>query len=346
MFLPLMKKLLFFALSLSLAFTSRAQPANPAPHTPVKIIFDTDVGNDVDDVIALSVLHALQSRGDCEILAVTVTKTSELAAPFVDAMDTFYGRSEIPIGAARPRPGEDEGKYLRLVDAVDNGAPEFPHRLKRGSDAEEATHLLRRILAEEPDHSVVLAQVGYFSNFAALLSTKPDAVSPLSGMELAKEKVKMLCVMAGSFRKHMKEFNVMQDLPAAKDLVTNWPTPIVWSGFEIGVAVPYPARSIEHDFSYVKHHPTAEAYYAYMPPPHERPCWDPTCVLYAVCPDRGYFDLSPPGQVRIDAEGYSTFEPKADGRDRCLLINATQAARVREALVQLATQPPNRLMKK
>ena len=33
--------------------------------TPVKIIFDTDVGNDVDDVLALSVLHALQSRGEC-----------------------------------------------------------------------------------------------------------------------------------------------------------------------------------------------------------------------------------------------------------------------------------------
>ena len=65
---------------------------------PVKIIFDTDIGNDVDDVLALSVLHALQSRGECELLAVTITKPDELAGPFVDAVNTFYGRPAIPIG--------------------------------------------------------------------------------------------------------------------------------------------------------------------------------------------------------------------------------------------------------
>ena len=67
--------------------------------SPVKIIFDTDVGNDVDDVLALSVLHSLQSRGECELLAVTITKPDELAGPFVDALNTFYGRPKIPLGS-------------------------------------------------------------------------------------------------------------------------------------------------------------------------------------------------------------------------------------------------------
>ena len=31
------------------------------------VIFDTDMGNDVDDALALAVLHALQSRGQCRL---------------------------------------------------------------------------------------------------------------------------------------------------------------------------------------------------------------------------------------------------------------------------------------
>lgn len=45
---------------------------------PVRLIFDTDIGNDVDDALALGVIHALQSRGECELLAVTVSKDHPL----------------------------------------------------------------------------------------------------------------------------------------------------------------------------------------------------------------------------------------------------------------------------
>jgi hypothetical protein len=31
-----------------------------------------------------------------------------------------------------------------------------------------------------------------------------------------------------------REYNIVTDLPAARKLATEWPTPIVWSGFEIG----------------------------------------------------------------------------------------------------------------
>ena len=57
---------------------------------------------------------------------------------------------------------------------------------------------------------------------------------------------------------------------------------MVYSGFEIGIALPYPAVSIERDYSYVRHHPLAEAYIRRNPPPHNRPTWDLTSVLYAI----------------------------------------------------------------
>jgi hypothetical protein len=311
---------------------------------PVKIIFDTDVGNDVDDVLALAVLHAFESRGECELLAVTITKPDELAGPFVDAFNTFYRRPNIPIGFTHSKLTNHPSKFLPLAAVKDAGKLRYPHRLERSSDAPEATALLRQILSRQPDRSVVLVQVGYFSNFAALLDTPGDAASPLPGRELVEQKVKLLSVMGGSFRTthHDREFNVVKDLPAAKKLARDWPTPVVWSGFEIGIAVPYPAVSIERDFRYVPHHPAAEAYCLYNPPPHERPTWDLTSVLYAVRPDRDYFGLSSPGQVTVEKDGFTRFTAAPEGRDRYLLLSEDQIVRVKEALVQLASQPPDR----
>ncbi|HWI57320.1 MAG TPA: nucleoside hydrolase [Bacillota bacterium] len=295
-------------------------------------------------------LHALQTRGNCELLAVTITKPDELAGPFVDAMNTFYGRTDIPIGFTHAQLKNDPSKFLPLAQAKDDSHLRYPRRLQRSSDAPEATQLLRRILSRQADRSVVLVQVGYFSNLAALLETPGDSFSPLTGRELVQQKVKFLSVMAGSFQtigqdKHYREYNVIQDLPAAKKLAKAWPTPIVWSGFEIGITVPYPATSIERDFAYVPHHPAAEAYYLYEPPPHARPTWDLTSVLYAVFADRGYFGLSSPGNVTVEEDGFTRFTSDATGRDRFLTLNDTQAARVKEALVQLASQPPNCLSK-
>jgi len=314
----------------------------PLKSAPVKIIFDTDIGNDVDDVLALAMLHALQTRGDCELLAVTITKPDELAGPFVDAMNTFYGRPGIPIGFTRAGLTNEPSKFLWLAEARDGRRPRYPHRLKSSADAPAATQLLREILNRQPDNSVVLVQVGFFSNFAALLDTSGDAASPLTGMQLVQRKVKLLSVMAGAFSGggHYLEYNVRNDLPAARKLAREWPTPIVWSGSEIGRSIPYPAISIERDYSYVAHHPAAEAYYLYNPPPHERPTWDLTSTLYAVLPDRGYFSLSPSGRVSMEEDGFTSFAPGATGRDRLLLVNETQITRLKEAFAQLASQPP------
>jgi hypothetical protein len=328
--------------------TLSAAGENPA--MPVKIIFDTDIGNDVDDVLALSMLHSLQSRAQCELLGVTITKPDELAGPFVNAMNTFYGRPDLPIGFTSSHLKNEPSRFLPLVEQKDEGKLRYPHQLKRSSDAPAATELLRKILSHQPDQSVILVQVGYFSNLASLLDTPGDSTSPMTGKDLVKAKVKFLSVMAGAFRaidgnSHFLEYNVTQDLPASRKLAADWPTPIVWSGFEIGISVPFPAVSIERDFRYVTHHPAAEAYRLYNPPPHERPTWDLTSVLYGVFFDRNYFSLSEPGRVVVEADGFTRFTPGGDGRDRYLVLNGTQAARVREALVQLASQPPDRTTK-
>ena len=315
---------------------------------PLKLIFDTDMGNDTDDVMALCMIHALQSRGTVELLAVTVTKDHPQAAAFVDAVNTFYGRPDTPIGVVKGGATPEPGKFNLLAEAKNaDGSLRYPHDLMSGSDAPEATGLIRKLLAAQPDNSVALVQVGFFTNFQRLLESQPDAASPLSGRDLIAKKVKVFSVMAGAFQtvnfdtRHL-EYNVVKDVPAAQKLAKEWPSPVVWSGFEIGVAAAFPHDVVARDFGYVKHHPLKEAYYLYSAPDHDRPTWDPTALLYTVCPDRGYFTLSPAGTVKVEDNGATWFRPSRDGkgRDRFLTMSAEQAARVREAIVQLCVAPP------
>ena len=314
-----MKHLLF-----SLLFCGLAQAA------PVKLIFDTDMGNDVDDLMALCMIHNLQKRGACELLAVTVTKDHPQAAAFVDAVNTLYGYPDTPIGVVRNGAAKEAGKFNLLAD-------KYPHDLKSGADAPEAGGLIKDILAKQPDGSVVIAQVGFFTNLARLMD---DA----EAKALIAKKVKVLSIMAGAFQtvnfdtRHL-EYNVKLDVPAAQKLAKEWPTPMVWSGFEIGVAAAFPHVVIEQDLNYMPQHPLKEAYYLYNPPPHDRPTWDPTAVLYAIRPERGYFSLSPAGRIGVDAVGNTPFTVDPAGKHRYLVVSDLQRARALEAMIQLTSEP-------
>lgn len=332
-----------------LAVVSHPNAFGDSPDEPVQLIFDTDIGNDCDDVMAVGVIHSLQSRGECELLAVTITKDHPLAAAFTDVLNTFYGRGEIPIGVCDSGVTPEEGKFNVLAEATDDGKPRYEHDLLSGDDADSAVEVLRRTLAAADDESVVIAQVGFSTNLANLLRSGPDKHSDLSGVDLVRRKVRLLSAMAGAFTKipnnkgelyDHREYNVVKDLDSAKYLAEHWPVPIVWSGFEIGLNLRYPHESIERDFGYVDHHPVSEAYVLYNPPPHDRPTWDLTSVLYGVRADRGYFDISPNGNVTIDDEGLTSFSAAENGRDRYLILREDQKGRATEALVQLTSQPP------
>ncbi|MBI4893840.1 MAG: nucleoside hydrolase [Acidobacteria bacterium] len=290
----------------------------------VPVIFDTDMGNDIDDALALAMLHSLESRGEVKLLAVTVTKDNVWAARYVSAVNTFYGRGQVPVGIVKDGPTKGEGKYLR--QAIEKGG------WKYSDTKEEAVALLERTLKSQADGSVVVVQVGFSTNLARLLALP-------GGKELVRKKVKLLSLMAGDFTGAGPEYNVREDVKSCRKVADEWPTPMVWSGFEIGRTVKFPARSIEHDFGWASKNPVVDGYKAYMKFPYDRETWDLTSVLYAVRPDGGYFGLSAAGEVQVDEKGNTRFEAAAGGRSRYLTWNDTQRARSLEALVWLATQP-------
>lgn len=316
--------------------------ANAEAGQPVKLIFDTDIGNDIDDALALAMCHTLADRGEAELLAVTVNKDNPWAAVYVDVVNHFYGRPGVPVGTVRKGKTPDDGHYVRKVaERKVNGDFAYPRELQSGADAPEAVALLRKTLAAQPDGSVVIISVGFMTNLARLLDSKADAASPLDGESLVKQKVRLYVMMAGAFDPSAgEEYNVVMDVESARKVYQQWPTAIVATGFEIGKEILYPADSIEKDFSYMADHPVAEAYRVFGKMPYDRPTWDLTAVLYAVRPDRDYFGLSGPGRITLDDKNITRFTPAVGGLHRYLTVTDKQIDRVREALTWLVSTPP------
>ncbi len=305
-----------------------------APVSPVRLILDTDMGNDIDDTLALAMIHALEDRGEVNLLAVTITKDNRYAGPFIDLMNTYYGRPDIPIGVVRNGKTPQDADMIRVPaeQRDSSGALLFPHRLLDGSQAPEAVSLLTRILRQQPDGSVTIAQIGFSTNLARLLQ------SP-GGRALVAQKVKLLALMGGNFTSGPPEYNIYTDPEAAAILMREWPTPMVFSGFEIGLGITFPYRTYTNGFKDPGKNPVVSSALAYLKKPEDRAAWDPTAVLYAIRPDEDYFRLSEPGRVSLGEKSTTVFQPDPQGLCRYLILNPEKTGTVRQLLVDLVTEP-------
>ena len=353
-----MKKILLLCLFpiLALAPACNKLLANTAPasKSPVNIIFDCDMGNDMDDAMALAILHALETRGECKLLAVTTTKGNALSAPVIDLINTFYGRSGIPIGVVKNGPTPNEGAYLRGLLELEkkDGAPAFNTTHPLDHKYPNAVTLLRETLAAAADQSIVIVQVGFFTNLGRLLQTQPDKISPLSGRELVAKKVRLVSLMAGAFRdfespipdysssKDTSEYNVRKDIPSAAAMARDWPTEMVFCGLEVGSAILFPPESLKKDFDYVPFHPIKEGKRFFHGLDKPQRTFDLNSALYAVRSNANYYQLSEPGIVTVAKDGRTLFRPDPAGKHRFMIVNARQAAAVQKVLVELTSQKP------
>ena len=308
------------------------------------MIFETDIGNDIDDALALDMLYKYMDQGIIKLSAVMANKCAPEVGEYMDIMNTWYGYPDIPVGIVREGADDAWGRYAREVVALKNedGTPMFKRTHSDYDKLPDAHILYRKILASKPDQSVVISSVGFSTNLARLLDTPADEYSPLTGKELVAQKVKLLVPMAGNMEdpKYV-EYNVERDLPAAKKVFAEWPTPIVVTPFELGLAIEYPGKSMECDFPWVPQHPLVESYRSYGEGSiqYDRPTWDLTSVLYAVEGDK-WFTVSEPGTITITEEGYSIFTPSADGRFRYLKATPEQADGINKRFQEIITLKP------
>ena len=109
--------------------------------------------------------HALVSRGECELAAVTVTKDHPLSASFVDAVNTFYGRGDIPIGVTHNGPTPEPSKFTVLANVRDGETScGFTTSFGSGADAPDAVARTTTYARSRGGCAVVIVQVGFSTN--------------------------------------------------------------------------------------------------------------------------------------------------------------------------------------
>jgi inosine-uridine nucleoside N-ribohydrolase len=270
-----MRKLVFILISFLFLLNTNAQ---------VKIIFDTDFGGDSDDLGALAMLHGFVSEKECDLLAVMLWTNEKYAVSAIDALNRYYKHPTIPIGVRAGGSNVNETTHNKIL------ADNFPHELSY-EDVPSTTELYRKILAENEDSSIVLVTVGPLLNIKLLLESGPCGYSPLTGRELLHRKVKEMVVMGGQFPSGTSEWNFNGNMPGVTKYVFGQiHLPVVFSGYEIGVAI----KTGDVFNSIDKNHPLYIGYYHFS----EHASWmnnlfvkgritpnstyDQTAVLYAV----------------------------------------------------------------
>jgi inosine-uridine nucleoside N-ribohydrolase len=277
--------------------------------TPVKIIFDSDLGPDYDDVGALAFLHAMADSGKAEILATIASNKHELVAPSIDVINTYFGRPEIPVGAPSTA-GVNLGSNQHWADSI---VSRYPHKIKSTSEVADAVNVYRKILNEQPDSSVTIVTVGFLTNLNNLLKSQGDNISLLNGKDLVSKKVKKLVSMAGKFPEG-REFNVFMDSVASEYVYTNWPGEIIFTGFEIGWEIRTGLRIIK---SGIKNSPVKDVFSISIPLSEEdkygRMSWDETAVLIGIYGTEGFFDTVR-GKIIVNHDGSNSWANDPQGK--------------------------------
>ena len=283
------------------------------------IIFDTDIGGDCDDVMALDVLLAAHKAKECKLLG-TVYSWKCADAPYgMHAISAYYGCGNIPVGSRAPVP-DYKDCYSRPVKNA------FPTEAK--CEVHDAVRLMRRLLTENED--VTIVATGSFYNIAKLLQSEPDDISPLDGRALVKARVREFAIMAANFShqnglkpqawcvdeenriRPERECNICLDLEETKYFFENCPVDVVLSPFEMGFKLITGAPMVKSGKGIA---PDSLAYVTHGSP-EGRDSWDPITAYYAVYGAKPYMYLTAPGTVRIIGEN-TDFIP-GEGNTRIL----------------------------
>ena len=311
---------------------------------PIKIIFDTDMGNDVDDVVALDMLYKYQDEGSIDLLGIVSSKREGGSVKFIDAMNTLYGYPNIPIGIAKIYPEENyvdtaTSKRLNFADwVVANN--NYKHTVKDWDALPDGYKLMRQLLAKEEDKSVVIVAVGFSTNLARLVESEGDEFSPLGGKELMAKKVEKVVIMAGNFKEQRAEYNVRKDHFAAVKFYAECPVPMYFTDYLLGRTILYPWQAVYKGFKYAENHPFVAAFEYYQKMPYNRPLWDPTAVLFAAEPNGKYASVSKPGIVQVDFKSSTFFvEDKASNR-HYYIVNDKQRAKIIRRVEEITLRTP------
>lgn len=285
----------------------------------IPVIFDTDMGPDYDDVGALAVLHAFADSGYVDILATVSSNKMEKTTQLISLINTYFNKPNIPIGVTKDENAKNNDTWHSGLKWTEELLNQYPYYQPNASYSEDAVSIYRKMLTTQADSSVTIVTVGFLTNLKNLLLSPPDEISNLSGKDLVSKKVKKLISMACRFPEG-KEYNASADAVSTKYVIESWPTPIIFSGAEIGRYV----RTGDKFKEEVTDSPIKDAYLISISQDilefdnsrYEmggRASYDQTAVL-AIVYDEKYFELEK-GIVSINNDGSNNWQATSEGKD-------------------------------
>lgn len=198
----------FLLLIALLCCCRQAAVAQQAASSPQKVIFDTDIGDDIDDAFALGLLL---SSPEVQVLGVTTAYgDTDLRARLAERYLCEVGRSDIPVAAGPRTPTKSPFTQARWAER-------FPDR-----KWPDAIDFMLNEIRKYPGQ-ITLISVTPFSNVGALIERDPATF----------RKLKRVVIMGGSIRRGYgdlgylpthgpsPEYNILMDIPAAQKLFTS-----------------------------------------------------------------------------------------------------------------------------
>ncbi|MEE9438898.1 MAG: hypothetical protein V3V14_07860 [Saprospiraceae bacterium] len=277
--------------------------------TKEKIILDTDMGSDCDDVGALALLHEYINQGKIELLGVIY---SSGAIPYgvgvIDAINTYYNRGKIPIGSTIDTTiGDPKDKMNAKMLAYNTSL--FNHQYITNHDVLNQTVLNRKLLAAQEDTSVTYITIGHTKGLYELLVSKADSISPMTGKELVNKKIKRW-VALGGLRASNKEGYYSKDwnfffngtVIYTKYLIENFNRPIYFVDGGSNVMTGKSLINTPKDNIVRKSYEIWLENIEQKKLEDQRPSWDIVTVFYAVEGLGSYFKMLANGYLNFDIE--------------------------------------------
>lgn len=305
---------------------------------PPGILYDAGLGASIEQALGLAALYTLEGRGEVRAAAISISRAEWKAALFTEALIRFYlsgGFLRLPLGLSDDGYGRGSNPMIEAVLQLPRSqdwAP-FPPPLRTFEDTADNATLLRNALTAYHDGNAVVVVDGRLTNLARMLDVR-------GAREIAAKKAGLLVVAAGRYSAGAPDALITADIDAARKVFAEWPSPIVVVGEECGESVRFPASAIEKEFGWAEYHPLVAAYRAYHPMPYDAGTRSLAAILCAARPNESGFQLSAPGHVEISGDGATRFQEAANGRVRCLRIDAAQHDRLQGIYVELTSAKP------
>ena len=141
---------------------------------------------------------------------------------------TYYGHPNVPIGANHSNIPNDYHAYSSYY--TQQVAAQFGNPSDTRANYPDAVTVYRQALAGAANNSVYILSGGYYYPMAQLLQSGPDAISPLTGLQLVAQKVARLIIVAGSLPDSgtTDRGNMLIDPDDGSYVVANWPGELDW----------------------------------------------------------------------------------------------------------------------